>query len=115
MTAERDLAATAVELASAALPGAEVEAAADRHRLALTRFANSVIHQNVAEDVTRVRVRIHHDGRSAAVSSTVIDEPGLRALVERASEAVKVAPRDPGWPGVAQPAQLGVTPTVDAA
>jgi predicted Zn-dependent protease len=115
VSAEQDLAATAVELAAAALPGADVEAAADRHRLALTRFANSVIHQNVAEDITTVRVRIHHDGRSAAGSATVIDEPGLRSLIERASEAVKVAPRDPGWPGVSQPARLGITPTVDPA
>ena len=58
----------------AALPGAEVEAAADRHRLALTRFANSVIHQNVAEDATTVRLRIHHDGRTASGSATVVDE-----------------------------------------
>ncbi len=115
MSAEQDLATFAVEQATAALAGAEVEAAADRHRLALTRFANSVIHQNVAEDATRVRVRIHHDGRTVAGSATVTDEPGLRALVERAVDAAKVAPRDPGWPGLAPPADLRLMPAVDAA
>jgi predicted Zn-dependent protease len=110
VTVEQDLAASVVELATTALSGAEVEAAADRHRPALTRFANSVIHQNVAEDATTVRVRIHHDGRTASGSATVIDEDGLRALVERAVESVKVAPRDPGWPGLASPAGPRVAP-----
>ncbi|HEX4982031.1 MAG TPA: metallopeptidase TldD-related protein [Ilumatobacteraceae bacterium] len=115
MSVEQDLAASAVEQVMAALGDAAVEAAADRHRLSLTRFANSVIHQNVAEDVTRVRLRIHHDGRTASASATVIDTSGLRALVERAADSVKVAPRDPGWPGVAPPAGLGVTRVVDPA
>jgi predicted Zn-dependent protease len=101
MSVELDLATSAVELVTAALPGAEVEAAADRNRLALTRFANSVIHQNVAEDATRVRVRIHHDGRTASGSGTAIDERGRQALVERAVDSVKVAPHDPAWPGLA--------------
>ena len=115
MKAEQDLATSAVELITAALAGAEVEAAADRHRLALTRVANSVIHQNVAEDVTTVRVRIHHAGRTASGSATVIDEPGLRALVERAVDAVKSAPRDPGWPGLAPSAELSPASPVDPA
>jgi len=115
MSVEQDLAASAVEQVTAALAGAEVEATADRHRLSLTRFANSVIHQNMAEDVTWVRVRIHHDGRTASGSATVIDASGLRALIERAVGSVKVAPRDPGWPGVAPPAALRGAPVVDPA
>ena len=115
MTTERDLATSAVEQVTAALAGAEVAVAADRHRLALTRFANSVIHQNVAEDVTTVRVRIHHDGRTVGGSATVTDEPGLRALVVRLVDSVKFAPRDPGWPGLAPPAGLSPTPAVDSA
>ena len=73
MTAEQDLATSAVEQVMAVLSGVEVEAAADRHRTALTRFANSVIHQNVAEDATTVRLRIHHDGRTIYDSHTIID------------------------------------------
>lgn len=115
MSVEQDFATAVVEQVTAALAGAEVEAAADRHRLSLTRFANSVIHQNVSEDATRVRVRIHHDGRTASGSATVIDESGLRALIERAVDSVKVAPRDPGWPGLAPAAAPGLAPTVDRA
>ena len=98
---EEHLATVAIELATAAAPGAEVDAAADRNRLALTRFANSVIHQNVAEDVTTVRLRLHREGRTATGSATVIDESGVPALVERVLDAVRVAPLDPGWPGLA--------------
>ncbi len=103
-----DLAATAVEMAATAAPGAEVEAAVDRNELALTRFANSVIHQNVAEDVTTVRLRLHRDGRTASGSATVVDEQALADLVARVVDAVAVAPLDGGWPGLAG------TETVDA-
>jgi predicted Zn-dependent protease len=110
MTDEQTLAAAAVDLAAAALTGAEVEASADRHHLALTRFANSVIHQNVAEDVTRVRLRLHHDGRTAAAAGTVTGERDLGGIVERAVAAVAVAPADPGWPGLAPPADVASAP-----
>jgi len=71
VTDERDLAAATLDRTAAALPGAEVGVSVDRNQLALTRFANSVIHQNVAEDVTSVSIQIHHDGRTAATSATV--------------------------------------------
>jgi hypothetical protein len=96
---EEHLATVAVELATAAAPGAEVDAAADRNRLALTRFANSVIHQNVAEDVTTVRLRLHREGRTATGSATVIGKSGVPALVG-VLDAVRHALR-PGWPGLA--------------
>ncbi|MDQ3469367.1 MAG: TldD/PmbA family protein, partial [Actinomycetota bacterium] len=100
---ELDVAGRLVEMAQRALPSAEIEATVDRNRLALTRFANSVIHQNVAEDTTAVHLRVHADGRSTAGSSTALDDAGLSALVARTVAAVRVAPRDPGWPGLAPP------------
>src|SRR6476620_6714315 len=103
-----DLAAIAVEMATAAVPGVEVEASVDRNELALTRFANSVIHQNVAEDVTTVRLRLPRDGRTASGSATVVAEQALADLVARVVEAVAGAPLDSGWPGLAG------TGTVDA-
>jgi hypothetical protein len=93
-TPEKRLATVAVELATAAAPDAEVDASADRNRMALTRFANSAIHQNVAEDVTTVRLRLHQDGRTASGSATVIDDADVPALVERVLDAVRVAPLD---------------------
>ncbi len=106
MTIELDTAASALDRATAALPGAEIEISVDRHRLALTRFANSVIHQNVAEDITSVSIQIHHDGRTAATAATVTGDVDLVALVGRAVDAVRLAPADPGWPGLAPPADV---------
>ena len=112
MTDERDLAAATLDGTAAALRGAEIGVSVDRNRLALTRFANSVIHQNVAEDVTSVSIQIHHDGRTAATSATVTDDADLAALVARAVEAVRVAPADPAWPGLAPAADVPAGPAV---
>jgi predicted Zn-dependent protease len=106
MTAELDVAGSALDRATAALPAAEIEISVDRHQLALTRFANSVIHQNVAEDITTVSIQIHHDGRTAVTAATVTGDVDLVALVGRAVDAVRIAPADPAWPGLAPPADV---------
>ena len=106
MTVEVELAGSALDRATAALPGAEIEISVDHNRLALTRFANSVIHQNVAEDITSVSIQIHHDGRTAATAATVTGDADLIALVGRAVDAVRLAPIDPVWPGLAPPADV---------
>lgn len=111
---ESSLVQQAVEMAGAApFSGAEVSASADRHRLSLTRFANSVIHQNVAEDATTLRLVVHHDGRTASGSATVVSDDDVRELVERVAVSVRVAPVDPSWPGLAEPAAAGATDPVD--
>ncbi len=112
---ESSLARKAVDLTRKAVAGAEVSAQADRHRLALTRFANSVIHQNVAQDGAEVRLVVHHDGRTASGSATVVSNDDLRALVDRVAASARVAPVDPTWPGLADAASAGHTPTVDSA
>jgi predicted Zn-dependent protease len=112
---EASLVIEAVERAAAAVSGAEVAASADRHRLALTRFANSVIHQNVAEDATTVRLVVHQDGRTASGSASVVAEGDVRDLVERVAASVRLAPVDPTWPGLAAPAAARVTDAVDLA
>lgn len=85
--------------------GAELEAAvwAERSSLALTRFANSFVHQNVADETTTVRLQVHADGRTATGSTTRTGDDGLRDLVGRVLGAVRTAPVDAGWPGLAPP------------
>ncbi len=112
---ELAIAQRALELTTAAAPGAEVEVSVNRSRLALTRFANSVIHQNVADDSTSVRIRMHLDGRTTSGSSTLIDDDGLAALATRTVDAARVAPLDPGWPGAAPRAAPGPVAAVDPA
>jgi predicted Zn-dependent protease len=107
-----NLAAHALELVSRALPGAETEVRVDRFESALTRFANSFIHQNVAEDTTTIGVRAHRDGRTVTASTTTSDLP---ALVDRVVALLSVAPLDPGWPGAAPPTALHQRSTVDDA
>lgn len=71
---------------------------------ALTRFANSVIHQNVAEDASSVFVKVIVDGRYASASTTQTDGDALARLVDRTIEAARLRPPDPEWPGLAPPA-----------
>jgi predicted Zn-dependent protease len=73
---------------------------------ALTRFAQSFIHQNVAEADTTVSLRIASDGRTAVSSTTRVDEAGLRALVERTIDAAALRPPDPEYPGMAPAAAV---------
>lgn len=71
---------------------------------ALTRFANSAIHQNVAEDASSLFVKVIVDGRSASASTTRTDTEALRAVVDRTIAAAHLRPPDPDWPGLAPPA-----------
>ncbi|MEV6347777.1 metallopeptidase TldD-related protein [Actinoplanes sp. NPDC051851] len=88
---------------------AEAEVTVRHQALALTRFANSMIHQNVADATTSVRLRMHLDGRTATGSTTVTGVDGLRALVERTIAAARVSPPDAVWPGLAKPAALHIS------
>jgi predicted Zn-dependent protease len=108
-----ELAAQALEQVGAALPGAEVAVEVTEHEMALTRFAESVIHQNVAEALTTVRVIVHDQGRTASTSGTVAGTADLPDIVERIRTAVGVAPNDGGWPGLAPAAAPGAAAPPD--
>jgi predicted Zn-dependent protease len=116
MSAELDLAAQVVELTRRlAGAGAEAEVLAAHSAEALTRFANSAIHQNVADATTTVRLRLHLDGRTAGGSTTVTDTAGLQSLVERTIAASRLSPSDQTWPGLVPPTPLHSTPAFDEA
>lgn len=105
--AELELAARVLGLvASAAGPAAEAEVMVQHDAQALTRFANSMIHQNVADATTTVRLRLHVAGRTAGGSTTLTDSDGLRALVERTLAATRLTPPDRVWPGLTPPSHL---------
>lgn len=73
---------------------------------ALTRFANSRIHQNVASDERQVRLRVVvGEGQSAQAVTTRLDADGLERLVEGALAAARLRPSDPSFPGLAPPGQ----------
>jgi predicted Zn-dependent protease len=77
---------------------------------ALTRFANSRIHQNVTEDRHEVTVTVAVEGRVARARTSRVDPDGLADLVDRALAAAALRPPDPHFPGFAPPAPV---PAVD--
>ncbi|GAA4574979.1 TldD/PmbA family protein [Micromonospora coerulea] len=111
---ELEIAGRVVELIRRlAGPDAQAEAVVTRADLALTRFANSFIHQNVAESGVGVRLRVHVDGRTAAGSGSLVDDDGLRALVERTLAAARLCPPDPAWPGLTPPSPIVASAVFD--
>ena len=94
---------------------AEAEVAASNGNLALTRFANSFIHQNVAEDGDAVSLRVAVDGRVASSQTTVTTPESLGAFVEAALDTAALQPVDEDWPGLAPPATVPDVAHVDEA
>ncbi len=70
----------------------ETEVYLEAHRSALTRFANNIIHQNVAEEGIQVSVRALAEGRTARASTNKTDEAALRRVAERAVESARWQP-----------------------
>ncbi len=103
-----ELAAALVAAVTARAGGADIEVEVTRAERALTRFANSTIHQNIADESAGVWLRVHHDGRTVTLSSSVssMGGDGLSTFADRALDAVRSGPADPAWPGVAPAADV---------
>jgi predicted Zn-dependent protease len=100
-----------VELVRSKAPDAETEVTVRGGTDALTRFANSFIHQNVAESVSHLLLRVAVDGRTAATSlDGPTDDETLGRVIDGVLEAARVRPEDPDWPGLAPRAEA---PSVD--
>ena len=100
-----------LELVHARAPKVEAEATVRDGVEALTRFANGSIHQNVAEEVAHIDVRVAVDARTASASlDGTPDRAALERLVDGVLEAARVRPPDPDWPGLAPPSPV---PAVD--
>jgi PmbA protein len=70
---------------------------------ALTRFANNIIHQNVAERDTEITLRYFIGKQIGTASTNRLDEAGLEELVEHAKANAKASPEDPNYPGLPEP------------
>jgi predicted Zn-dependent protease len=68
---------------------------------ALTRFANSFIHQNVAEEGNAVALRVAVDGRVNAATTTSLDR--LEEFVDTTIEIASLQRVDENWPGLTRP------------
>ncbi len=97
-----DLFLEVCERVLALLPsGAEGQVTVSRGRSGLTRFANSYIHQNVAEESVAVRLKVSLDGRVATAGTNQSDDEALDRLVDATVNAAKLRPVDPAWAGMA--------------
>jgi len=72
----------------------EVEALFYGGSLALTRFANNVIHQNVAEQNEGVSVRTSFGGRTARASTNKLDDESLERVVHASENLARVQQPD---------------------
>jgi predicted Zn-dependent protease len=108
----------ALDLAARALAFAEAEGATEAEALVLaedaglTRFANSQIHQNVAETNVTVNLRFVVGKRVGVASSGRADDDGLRRLAERAGAIARVVEELADWAGLPSPTHVD---PVDAA
>ena len=105
----RDADAAALALAERAMEHAlraganEAEALVMREDGALTRFANSEIHQNVAQTDVAINLRVACGKRVGVASSGGTDDDALRRLAENAVAIARVVEELPDWAGLPAP------------
>ena len=108
----------ALRVAGAALelPGADgVEVLLVHDWGGLTRFASSAIHQSTAREEADVRVRVVTGGRIGVASTSVLTPEGARDAAASALETARLAAPDPGFPGLAPPADAAQVDGYDEA
>lgn len=66
-------------------------------RWALTRFANSSIHQNMASENVQMSVRAVFGKKVASASTNVLTEQGIRALVDKVVEMARLQDENPDF------------------
>jgi PmbA protein len=100
----------ALRLAERVVQAAEAAGADEAEALvvtgdsALTRFANSEIHQNVASAEVYVNLRFVRGRRVGVASTGRMDDDGVRALVERAGTIASLVDELEDWPGLPEAA-----------
>lgn len=108
------LAERAIGLAEAA-GATEAEALVVASDAALTRFANSEIHQNVATTDAFLNLRFVVGRRVAVASTDRTDDDALRALVDRAAAIAANVEEHPEWAGLPEAAPPEPLPAAYAA
>jgi predicted Zn-dependent protease len=109
-----DVARRALDFAMAA-GATEAEALVMSEDAALTRFANSQIHQNVAETNVTVNLRFVLGKRVGVASSGRSDDEGLRRLVGNAAAIAKVVEELDDWAGLPEPTDVEPVPAAYSA
>lgn len=103
-----ELADDVIAMVGEAAPDAEAEVTVSDGRAALTRFANSFVHQNVGEGGVSVMLRVAVEGRVASGSVSSHDRDVVRRVVEATIAAAMLRPVDPDWPGLGSPESVEI-------
>lgn len=93
----------------------EAEALVSADDARLTRFANSEIHQNVAESNAQLNLRFVVGRRVGVASSNRLDDAGLRLLAESAGAIARNSEELPDWAGLPAPTDAAPRPDAFAA
>ena len=101
MTAQQRLVDTVLDIVG---DRADAEVNADVGTSALTRFANSFIHQNVSQDTAEVSLRVAVDGRVSRSITTATSPNALVSFVDTTIATAGQQPVDDDWPGLGGPA-----------
>jgi PmbA protein len=72
----------------------------------LTRFANSTIHQNVAETDTEVRIRVVLGSRVGVATTNNLDDESLARTLENALSIARLQPENPDFKSLPGPQPL---------
>jgi predicted Zn-dependent protease len=88
----------------------EVEAVVSADEARLTRFANSEIHQNVAETNAGLNLRVAIGRRIGVASSNRLDDEGLRRLAETAVAIARNSAELEDWAGLPEPTPIHEIP-----
>jgi PmbA protein len=72
----------------------------------LTRFANSTIHQNVAETDAEVRIRVVLGTRIGVATTNNLDDGALAQTLENALAIARLQPENPGFKSLPEPQSL---------
>ena len=91
MTWNREDTLSLLQTAIAHSPADETEAIFSAQDYGLTRFAGSVIHQNMSERDAILSVRVARGQRLGAYATNRLDLPGIKAAVEQATRYLSLA------------------------
>jgi len=87
-------------------PADQVEVMIQAEASQLTRFAQSAIHQNVAEENTKVAVRAAIGKRIGCASTNRLDHEHLRATAEAAARTARLQRENPDFRSLPEPAPI---------
>ena len=79
---------------------AECELKMMHSKSALTRFANSQIHQNVDEESADVFLTLHNDSKTITMSTNLTALKNPKDFVTKAIDSLSKSPIDKGWAGL---------------